>query len=108
MPEHASLSAPAVEPEAKEVTSYGAAALVGAGALYAGVQAKKKRDAAAVIDLYNTIVELPEPYELTPDMVAAVGSKFGVNMHGSELEGLQKIYGQYLESLIPSGDTQLK
>jgi hypothetical protein len=33
-------------------------AALAAGVVYAGVQAKQKRDGAAVIDLYNYIVEV--------------------------------------------------
>jgi hypothetical protein len=36
-------------------------------------QAKKKRDSAAVVDLYNSIVELEDPSELTPQIVAGEG-----------------------------------
>lgn len=96
-----------VDPEAKDVTSYGVAALLGAGVAFAGVQAKKKRDGAAIVDLYNTIVDLPDPSELTEATVAAVGSKYGINMQRDQLEGLQKVYGQFLESVIPAGETQL-
>ena len=84
------------------------AALLGAGCAFAGFQAKKKRDGAAIVDLYNTIVDLPDPSELTEATVAAVGSKYGVNMQRDQLDGLQKIYGQFLESVIPTGETQLK
>ena len=98
----------AVEPETKDVTSIGAAAVFGAGAAFASLQAKKKRASASVVDLYNTIVDLPDPSHLSPDDVAAVGAKYGVTMQKDELEGLQKIYGQFLEAVIPSGETQLK
>lgn len=37
-----------------------------------------------------------------------MGSKYGINMHKDELDGLKRIYGQMLESCIPLGDTQLK
>ena len=98
----------AVDPDAKDVASYGVAALLGAGATFAGFQAKKKRDGAAIVDLYNTIVDLPDPSELTDATVAAVGSKYGINLQRDQLDGLQKIYGQFLESVIPAGETQLK
>ncbi len=39
---------------------------------------------------------------------AQVGSEFGIDMHKDDLDGLTKIYGQYLEALIPSGDQQLR
>ena len=90
------------------MASYGTAALVGAGAVFASLQAKKKRASASVVDLYNTIVDLPDPSHLTPEDVAAVGSKYGISMQKDEVEGLQKIYGQFLEAVIPSGETQLR
>ena len=97
-----------MEPETKELASYGTAAVLGAGAVFASIQAKKKRASASVVDLYNTIVELPDPSNLSTDDVAAVGAKYGVTMQKDELEGLQKIYGQFLEAIIPSGETQLR
>lgn len=97
-----------VDRESKDVTSYGVAALAGAGAVYAGYQAKKKRDSAAVVELYNAIVELPDPSALTDADVLAVGNKYGISMRKDALERMQKIYETYLESLIPSGDTQLR
>ena len=97
-----------VEAETKDVIAIGAAAVLGAGAVAAGIQAKKKRDSAAVVDLYNTIVELPEPSNLTEQAVNSVGSKYGISLQKDEADGLQRIYGQYLESLIPTGEIQLR
>jgi hypothetical protein len=37
-----------------------------------------------------------------------VGAKYGVDMHKEQLDGLQKVYGQYLEVIIPTGEQQLK
>jgi Chloroplast envelope transporter len=54
-----------------------------------------------------SILQLEEPTELTPDAVAAVGARYGINMQRDQLQGLQKLYGQYLEAVIPVGDTQL-
>lgn len=98
----------AVEDDVKQMASLGAAAVFGAGAAYASVQAKKKRDSGAVVDLYNAIVDLPDPSALTSDVVDAVGSKYGINMHKDDIDSLVRIYGQYLENLIPTGDTQLR
>jgi len=97
-----------VEPENKSIASFATAAVGAAAAAAVCVQAKKKRDTAAVVDLYNVVVELPDPSELTPQAVDEVGSKYGMKMQKDDLEGLRKIYGQYLETLIPSGDRQLK
>lgn len=62
----------AVEPDQKEIVSYGVGAVFAAGAVYGAIQAKKKRDAGAVIDLYNAIVDLPDPNDLTQDIVLQV------------------------------------
>ncbi|KAG2482678.1 hypothetical protein HYH03_018413 [Edaphochlamys debaryana] len=97
-----------VDPGAKDVTSYATAAVVAAATAYGCVQAKRKRDSTAVVDLYNTLVDLPEATDLTPQHVAEVGSKYGINFQKDELDGLKRIYGQFLESCIPIGDVQLK
>lgn len=98
----------AVEPENATLATIGAAAGAGAVATLAAMQLKKKRESAAVIELYNAVVELPEPHMLTQETVANVGKKFAMDMRKHELDGLQRIYGTYLESVIPLGDTQLK
>jgi hypothetical protein len=48
----------AVSPDARPIVGAVVGAAVAAGVVYAGVQAKQKRDGAAVIDLYNYIVEV--------------------------------------------------
>ncbi|WIA15162.1 hypothetical protein OEZ85_001848 [Tetradesmus obliquus] len=96
-----------VSPDVRPIVGAVIGAAVAAGVVYAGVQAKQKRDGAAVIDLYNYIVELDDPTELQPDDVTAIGSRYGINMHKDQLEGLQKVYGQYLETIIPVADAQL-
>lgn len=70
----------AVEPENKNIASIATAAVGAAAAASVCVQAKKKRDTAAVVDLYNVVVELPDPSELTPQAVDEVGSKYGMKM----------------------------
>ncbi|GIL58607.1 hypothetical protein Vafri_13622 [Volvox africanus] len=97
-----------VDPGTKDIAAYGTAAVAAAAVAYGCVQAKRKRDSAAVVDLYNALVELPEATDLTPETVADVGSKYGINFQKDELDGLKRIYGQYLESVIPVGDVQLK
>ena len=37
-----------------------------------------------------------------------VGGKYGINFQKDELDGLKRIYGQFLENIIPLGDQQLK
>lgn len=49
---------PAVSPDVRPIVGAVIGAAVAAGVVYAGVQAKQKRDGAAVIDLYNYIVEV--------------------------------------------------
>jgi hypothetical protein len=62
--------------------------------------------ATAILDS-NFFVQLDDPTELQPDDVTAIGSRYGINMHKDQLEGLQKVYGQYLETIIPVADAQL-
>lgn len=50
---------------------------------------------------YNAIVDLDEPHHLSESTVAEVGSKYGLNMQKAQLDGLQRIYSAYLESVIP-------
>lgn len=49
-----------VSPSTKPITSAVVGAALGAAVVYAGIQAKQKRDGAAVIDLYNYLVEVSE------------------------------------------------
>lgn len=65
------------------------------------------RDRAAVVDLFNMLVYMDEPSDLTPDDVKAMGDKYGINMHRDQKEGLQQVFGQYLEGVIPKGDQPL-
>lgn len=52
-------------------------------------------------------LQLDDPTELTPDDVSTIGARYGINMQKDQLDGLQKVYGQYLENSIPVGDQQL-
>lgn len=47
-----------MSPDVRPIVGAVIGAAVAAGVVYAGVQAKQKRDGAAVIDLYNYIVEV--------------------------------------------------
>jgi len=96
-----------VEPETKALVGFATAAASAAAVAALGVQGKKKRDSAAVVALYNKIVDLPDPCDLSPELVNKVGADFGINMHKDDVEGLSKIYSQYLEAMIPSGEKQL-
>eukprot|EP00798_Chlamydomonas_sp_ICE-L_P030469 gene30469-35480_t len=96
-----------VDTDTKDIAAYGTAALLAAGAAAVAVQAKKIRDSATIVDLYNQIVDLGDPTTLTSDIVAGVGSKYGINLQKEELDGLQRVYGEYLSCVIPKGDTQL-
>lgn len=61
-----------------------------------------------MVDLFNFLVGLDEPSELTPEDVKAVGDRYGINMQKDQLQGLQQVFGQYLENIIPIGETQLR
>eukprot|EP00798_Chlamydomonas_sp_ICE-L_P014703 gene14703-20743_t len=85
-----------------------AAVVFGSAAAAACVPVKKLRDGGAVVDLYNQIVLLPDPSFLSEETVSAVGSNYGINMQEKELDGLQRVYSQYLEYLIPVEENQLR
>jgi hypothetical protein len=52
-----------VDRSTKPIVQYAVAAAVAGATLYAGYQAKLKRDGAAVIDLYNYLVEVRGVWE---------------------------------------------
>lgn len=97
-----------MEPQNKQLVSTAIAVVGVAVAAVASYQIKRKRDSVAVADLYNCIVDLVEPCDLSPTDMQAIGSKYGITLQKDELEGVKRIYGQYLESMIPSGDVQLR
>lgn len=68
---------PTVEPSVKDVAAYGTATVAAAAVLYGCVQAKRKRDSAAVVDLYNALVDLPEPTDLSQQTVAVGALRAG-------------------------------
>ncbi|KAI8462253.1 MAG: hypothetical protein J3K34DRAFT_476400 [Monoraphidium minutum] len=97
-----------VSPSSRDVVAYSTAALAAGAVIYGGVQAKKVRDRAAVVDLFNLLVYMDDPSALTQDDVAAAGAKYGVDMKRDQLEGVQQIFGQYLEGVVPKGDQPLR
>lgn len=50
---------------------------------------------------------MDDPTELTPENVAEVGRKYGINLLKDKLDGIKAIYGQFLQSTIPPGKGQL-
>ncbi|MEW5315412.1 MAG: hypothetical protein WDW38_006843 [Sanguina aurantia] len=96
-----------VERGQKDLAAYGVAAVLVVAAAGAGVKAKEKRDSAAVVDLYNEIVKLDDCCEITPALVERVGGKYGINMQKDQLDGVKKVYGQFLETLIPTESNHL-
>lgn len=54
---------PTVSPSVRPLVGAAIGAALGAAVVYAGYQAKQKRDGAAVIDLYNYLVEVREGRE---------------------------------------------
>jgi len=97
-----------LEAEQREVVAAAVGAAAAGAVLYGGVRAKKVRDRGAVVELFNVLVGMDEPADLTAGDVKAVGDKYGINMQKDQLQGLQQIFGQYLETIIPVGDTQLR
>lgn len=58
-----------MDPTLKGVISLAAAAVTAGAGAYAALQAKKLRDSVSIVDLYNHLVELPDPSNLTPEDV---------------------------------------
>jgi hypothetical protein len=58
---------------------------------------------AAIVELYNGLVDMEDPAALTASDVKSVGDRFGISMQRDQLDGLKKIYGQFLENIIPTG-----
>lgn len=51
---------------------------------------------------------MEDPSELTAADVKSVGDRFGINMQRDQLDGLKKIYGQFLETIIPTGECHVQ
>lgn len=73
-------------------------------ALFAFIAVKQLEAMLCIVFL----LQLDDPTELTPDNVSDVGARYGINFHKDQLEGLQKVYGQYLENIIPVADQHLE
>jgi hypothetical protein len=99
-----------VSREARDVTAVAVGAVAAAAMAAAGVQAKKKRDGAAVVDLYNALADMQDDpaYATTPELLAEVGRKHGVDLRKTQADGLRKIYGQFLEATVPVGEQPLR
>jgi len=95
--------------EARDATAVAVGAAAAVAVAAAGVQAKKKRDGAAVIDLYNTLADMPDPAAgASAELVASVGRRHGLDLRRDQPDGLRKIYGQFLEATVPAGENPLR
>ena len=102
----AALSYIAVSPDVRPIASAVVGAALGAAVVYAGYQAKQKRDGAAVIDLYNYIVDVSMQCrtKMTLWLVLRVadGSLAELQVAGWLLAGSLMFHAQYLK-LCSSG-----
>ena len=77
-------------------------AAVASGAAFFGVKKlKEKREAAAVIALFQVLATHRDLSELSADEISSVGSKFGINLAKSRIAEMKSAYGTFLESVIP-------
>jgi len=83
------------------------AAVFGGAALFLCLRARSRRASAAVIDLYNSLVEMADPAHLRPEHIHALERQYGINFLRDEIDGLKRIYGQFIQGVIPHGDEQL-
>lgn len=83
-------------------------AAVASGAAFFGVKKlKEKREAAAVIALYQILATHKDLSQLSAEEISSVGSKFGINLAKSRIAEMKSAYGTFLESVIPV-EEQLK
>ncbi len=77
-------------------------AAIASGAAFFGVKKlKEKREAAAVIALYQVLATHKNLSELSAEEISSVGGKFGINLAKSRIAEMKSAYGTFLESVIP-------
>ncbi|PSC73353.1 chloroplastic isoform X2 [Micractinium conductrix] len=100
--------AEALAPEGvKQAAKYGGAVVGAALGAFLTTQLKAKRESAAIIELANLLVSLSDPTSLQREQVAAIESKYGINLTVACPEDIKAIYGTFVEAAIPAGDAPL-
>lgn len=74
---------------------------------YVTLKLKEIRQAAAIVELANLLVELGDPTALSRGAVEAIEAKYGIPLTTSCLEDVKAIYGTFVEAAIPAGDAPL-
>lgn len=70
-------------------------------------QLQEKRCQAAALMLHNLLVSKADPATLTRQEVEEINSRFGVDLAAKQTADVARVYGIYLESIIPKGETPL-
>lgn len=91
----------------RPIAGAAAAAVAGVAGTALAMKAKKKRDGAAYVELYNKLSSMEAPNELTASDLKDISSKYMINW-SSQVDGLKTIYGIFLESMIPVGEQSLR
>ena len=77
-----------------------------AGAVGASKVIQERQGAAGVV-LNNLLVDAEDVGSLGPDDFEAINQRYGVKLADKLTDEVKGIYGQYIESQIPIGDTPL-
>ena len=77
------------------------AAVASGAALFGAKKLKEKREAAAVIALYQVLATHKDLSQLSAEEISSVGSKFGLNLAKSRIAEMKSAYSTFLESVIP-------
>lgn len=81
-------------------------AVVASGAALFGVnKLKEKREAAAVIALYQVLANHRDLSTLRAQEISDVGAKFGISLAKNRIAEMKSAYGTFLESVIPIDDS---
>jgi hypothetical protein len=103
-----SSAAGAVAPEGIKSIGRVVGGMVGAAVGgFVAVQLKQRREATAIIELSNVLVEMGDPTQLTREIVAGVEAKYGIELCASCLEEMKSLYGTFVEAAIPAGAAPL-
>lgn len=80
-------------------------AVAASGAAVFGLnKVKEKREAAAVIALYQLLANHRDLGTLSAGEISDVGSKFGISLARNRIAEMKSVYSTFLESVIPIED----
>ncbi|KAK9831616.1 hypothetical protein WJX74_002584 [Apatococcus lobatus] len=85
----------------------GGAVLLGAASAVGASKVIQERQGAAGVVLNNLLVDAEDIGSLGPDDFVAINQRYGVKLAEKLTDEVKGIYGQYIESQIPIGETPL-